>query len=103
MPILLAGAGSVFLVAGCGARRSVADQPPSPPLAQPSSGSEESPKTGTDAGTAPVPSKPASKVPPSAKPMTTSLAGRVEQGNASWYGVPFHGRRASSGETYDMN
>jgi rare lipoprotein A len=28
--------------------------------------------------------------------------GYVEEGNASWYGVPFHGRRASNGEIYDM-
>ena len=26
-----------------------------------------------------------------------------EQGKASWYGAPFHGRQASSGEIYDMN
>jgi rare lipoprotein A len=26
-----------------------------------------------------------------------------EEGNASWYGPPFHGRRASNGEIYDMN
>ncbi|HIE56591.1 MAG TPA: septal ring lytic transglycosylase RlpA family lipoprotein, partial [Chromatiaceae bacterium] len=25
-----------------------------------------------------------------------------QQGLASWYGVKFHGRRTSSGETYDM-
>ncbi|MCH9696954.1 MAG: septal ring lytic transglycosylase RlpA family protein [Gammaproteobacteria bacterium] len=25
-----------------------------------------------------------------------------QQGTASWYGKPFHGRRTSSGETYDM-
>ena len=31
-----------------------------------------------------------------------SSEGYVEQGVASWYGEPFHGRRASSGETYDM-
>jgi rare lipoprotein A len=29
-------------------------------------------------------------------------AGYTEQGNASWYGAPFHGRRASNGEVYDM-
>jgi rare lipoprotein A len=28
--------------------------------------------------------------------------GPVEQGIASWYGVPYHGRRASDGEVYDM-
>jgi rare lipoprotein A len=27
----------------------------------------------------------------------------IEEGNASWYGAPFHGRRASNGEIYDMN
>ena len=31
-----------------------------------------------------------------------SSAGYVEQGIASWYGTKFHGRRTSSGETYDM-
>jgi rare lipoprotein A len=31
-----------------------------------------------------------------------ALAGYTEEGNASWYGAPFHGRRASNGETYDM-
>jgi rare lipoprotein A len=29
-------------------------------------------------------------------------AGYVEKGIASWYGEQFHGRRTSSGETYDM-
>jgi peptidoglycan lytic transglycosylase len=28
--------------------------------------------------------------------------GYTEEGNASWYGEPFNGRRASNGETYDM-
>ena len=27
----------------------------------------------------------------------------MEEGNASWYGVPFNGRRASNGEIYDMD
>jgi rare lipoprotein A len=30
--------------------------------------------------------------------------GRIfEEGKASWYGAPFHGRQASNGEIYDMN
>ena len=29
-------------------------------------------------------------------------AGYTEEGNASWYGEPFNGRRASNGEVYDM-
>ena len=31
------------------------------------------------------------------------LSAYTEEGNASWYGIPFHGRRASNGEIYDMN
>ncbi len=27
----------------------------------------------------------------------------VEQGVASWYGIPFHGHRAADGEIFDMN
>jgi len=30
-------------------------------------------------------------------------AGDVEQGVASWYGEPYHGRRTASGEVYDMH
>ena len=32
----------------------------------------------------------------------SSARGFVERGIASWYGPKFHGRRTSSGETYDM-
>jgi rare lipoprotein A len=32
-----------------------------------------------------------------------SAEGYVERGVASWYGSKFHGRRTSSGETYDMH
>lgn len=32
----------------------------------------------------------------------TSQAG-VQSGIASWYGIPFHGRRTASGQVYDMN
>ena len=27
----------------------------------------------------------------------------VQMGKASWYGAPFHNRKAANGETYDMN
>ena len=30
-------------------------------------------------------------------------SGSFEQGLASWYGLPFHGRRSANGEIYDMN
>src|SRR5260370_7894417 len=31
------------------------------------------------------------------------MSAYTEEGNAYWYGVPFHGRRASNGEVYDMH
>lgn len=36
-------------------------------------------------------------------PERSDAGGYSEKGNASWYGPPFHGRRSSNGEIYDMN
>lgn len=36
-------------------------------------------------------------------PAVVRPVGHVEHGYASWYGHPYHGRRTSSGEVYDMN
>lgn len=33
---------------------------------------------------------------------TAITAGEIEKGLASWYGEPFHGQKAASGELYDM-
>jgi len=41
-------------------------------------------------------------VPQFAPPAPVPTAGWVEEGIASWYGEPFHGRRTASGEVYDM-
>ena len=56
---------------------------------------------------APVPPAPTSA--PGAAPAEPSRPGQplqpggyIEQGIASWYGYPFHGRQASSGEVFDM-
>jgi len=35
-------------------------------------------------------------------PPATPVPGWTEQGVASWYGEPFHGRQTASGEVYDM-
>ncbi len=53
----------------------------------------ETPATSPSTVPAPKRSKPA----PAPAP-----AGYTAEGNASWYGVPFHGRHASNGEIYDM-
>ena len=74
-----------FLLAGCAARTPVATRqpPPSQPMA-------------TAAATPPpAPPKRDTNPPPSS-------SGRTEEGNASWYGAQFNGRKSSNGETYDM-
>jgi len=86
---------TVFSV-GCAAKRHTASQPPpasAPPPAVPGSTAEAAKR---DASTSPPPAKHA-KTPPAPVP-----AGYTEDGNASWYGKPFNGRRASNGEIYDM-
>ena len=35
-------------------------------------------------------------------PIAPARLGTTETGIASWYGIPYHGRRAASGEIYDM-
>jgi rare lipoprotein A len=35
-------------------------------------------------------------------PVAPARIGVTETGMASWYGIPYHGRRAASGEIYDM-
>ena len=39
----------------------------------------------------------------SAGPRDRARLGWSQRGHASWYGMPFHGRRTSSGEVYDMH
>ena len=87
-------------LAGCGSRRVSA--PSQPSTASPDT--IESTKRATDAGPTPTPATPPATPSPkrSKAPQTPAPAGYVEEGNASWYGVPFNGRRASNGEIYDM-
>src|SRR5258708_7526869 len=46
---------------------------------------------------APQPSQASARNPPPAVPV-----GYSEEGMASWYGIPYHGRHAADGEVYDM-
>jgi rare lipoprotein A len=64
---------------GCAPHRPVASRAPHPPT-QPSRGT----------------------APPRTTPPPAIPGSYVEEGLASWYGVPFHGRRAANGEIYDM-
>jgi rare lipoprotein A len=39
---------------------------------------------------------------PAARPVPPVVVGQTENGMASWYGHPYHGRQAADGEIYDM-
>ncbi len=79
----------IVLLAGCGHKKTQVAVPPPPALPQEK----------------PAPEKPAEaassaekiEVPLDAKPIFE------QTGIASWYGAPYHNRRGSNGEIYDMN
>jgi rare lipoprotein A len=77
---------------GCAGRRPIASVPPSPPPAQP-----ESVPAATQPPSAPIGPQPPTRTAPFVPGVF------VEEGKASWYGVPFNGRRAANGEIFDMN
>jgi rare lipoprotein A len=97
---------SVLLAAGCGGRRHVSATPPVDPTAsQPASTTDESPSSSTHAasGTQPPAAPSATPRPKRTKATPPPLpSGYTEEGNASWYGIPFNGRHSSNGEIYDM-
>ena len=73
-----------MLLAGCGHKKQARAPipPPPPPITV-----EAPPET--------------AKIPPAPAPDVKPLF--VQLGKASWYGAPFHNRKAANGETYDMN
>ena len=77
---------SLIAFAGCAHPAHTARPPARPPAERPS----------------PVPPSPAAGPPPSAQRQPAVPGEYVEEGVASWYGIPFNGRRTSSGEIYDM-
>jgi rare lipoprotein A len=46
--------------------------------------------------------KHARRIPRPPSPSAAPKLGQTETGEASWYGHPYHGRRAANGEIYDM-
>jgi rare lipoprotein A len=87
----LALAFCALVIAGCAHHNVTATPPASAPLPQPASPPGQ-----------PAPSAPSG--PPSATEQQPAVPGEyVEEGIASWYGVPFNGRRTSNGEIYDMH
>lgn len=98
--VVLAAASACSI--GCAGGRPVARTHPAAP-AQPTATPEaagEKAKHDTAVSPAPSAASPGSKH--GKTPAVPAPVGYIEEGNASWYGNPFHGRRASNGETYDM-
>jgi peptidoglycan lytic transglycosylase len=83
-------------LAGCGHKNTRAQVPPPPAIPQPTPEAgpvhrpESEPKPEKE-------DKNALSIPADAKPIL------IETGLASWYGPPYHNRRGSNGEVYDMN
>ena len=79
-------------LAGCGHKIPPRAQVHPPPPVQPSSEAH-----GAEVPKLPRVDQDPLSIPPDAKPILT------ETGLASWYGPPYHNRRGSNGEVYDMN
>jgi rare lipoprotein A len=82
------------LITGCAGRRPVAAS--TPPSATPTATPAPAAKRPTDTETRRADNTTKGN-------LGDQPATYMEEGNASWYGAPFHGRRASNGEIYDMN
>src|SRR6266404_4038836 len=90
---------------GCAARKPIADRRHPPPVEPSSTPAEtaDAAKRSTDVPDASATPPAVASVPKKNKPAPVPApSGYTEEGNASWYGVPFHGRHASNGEIYDM-
>lgn len=95
---LAAALATLLLLTACGHKQAKITVPSPPPIVETQSHppAEQQPETNKKSKqTAEGPSIPA--VPPGTKPLL------VETGMASWYGAPYHNRRGSNGEVYDMN
>ena len=93
---------------GCGGKKQAKVRtPPPPPIAEPSVASipatiqpappESAPRSADGRPEKTDQAKGSTTIPQGAKPLS------VETGKASWYGPPYHNRRSSNGEIYDMN
>ncbi len=92
---LLTLVGVLLLLAGCAHKPvKVAVSPPPPATQQVPSGT---PPVESGQAKAPETDQEVIEIPPATKPLL------VETGIASWYGAPYHNRRGSNGEIYDMH
>lgn len=84
------------LLAGCGHKQTTAKVPPPPNLPQQAEAPKPSPAPPQQPSEAQPPTIPSAQV-ANETPLLT------ETGLASWYGPPYHNRRAADGSIYDQN
>ncbi len=95
---------AILFLSGCGQPKQVrVDVPPPPPPVETTEPDEPQPAANVPPAKENKPAKPADAdlaeptLPAGAKPLAT------ETGLASWYGPPYHNRRGSNGEVYNMH
>ena len=102
---------AALTLSGCGGKKQAkVSTPPPPPMAAPSAATVPSPAPSAPKRAEAIHPSNADKkqeqideaasalsVPEGTKPLS------VETGKASWYGAPYHNRRGSNGEIYDMH
>ncbi len=98
----------IGFISGCGSRHTAASRPdPAQPDTTGTSNNAEQPgksERGSGAATkTPMTNPPGASAKRDIPAANSPMARYIEQGNASWYGIPFDGRRASNGEIYDMH
>ena len=89
------------LLTACGGKKTQVKVPPPPPILQPRPGAEEPPSE-----TVPTQQPPASAPSDQDEKIDIPADAHVlseETGLASWYGAPYHNRRGSNGEIYNMH
>lgn len=91
-----------FGVVSCSQHKTTARIPAGTSATTSTTSSGESAETSSSAGTVDAATGAHLGPVPSGEGIDVRSRGPVEKGIASWYGVPYHGRRASDGEIYDM-
>lgn len=96
MKLVILLMGLALVLAGCTHKPVSVSTPPAPPPEKRSSNKTPSQEI-------PEPSLPESPNPLESEISPDAKAVFVETGIASWYGAPYHNRRGSNGEIYDMH
>lgn len=85
----------IFVLTGCGEKKRARVNVPPPPTTQPDQ------RTGRSKQ--PTPTEPAESLPAPTDEYANATPVYIEVGVASWYGPPYHNRKAANGEVFDMN